>query len=249
MKPIYPHLVAEGLITGLWRYPVKSMGGEPVRSAAVDWRGMGGDRSHAVLFDSKTGRRPLTAREAAGMLAFHASYPSAPDARLDPADPPAAQVTTPDGRRLSWQDPRLRRRLQDDFGRELHMERSLDGIQDLGQTLLVTVEASRAALEGELGRPVDLRRFRPNVHLELDGEPAWAEHGWQGRHMRFEGGVVLALLHPCVRCAIPNRDPDTQERWPGLLRHLNAEHGTLFGINARVVVAGRIAVGQSVQVE
>jgi MOSC domain-containing protein len=240
--------VAEGRITGLWRYPVKSMGGEPVRSAKVDWRGMGGDRTHAVLFDSKTGRRPLTAREAAGLLAFHASYPFAPDAGLDPANPPAAQVMTPDGQRLSWQDARLKRRLQDDFGRELHMERSLDGLQDLGQTLLVTVEASRVALEGELGRGVDLRRFRPNVHLELDGEPPWAELGWEGRHMRFDGGVVLELLHPCERCAIPNRDPDTQERWPGLMRHLAREHDTLFGINARVVVAGRIAVGHNVQV-
>ena len=241
--------MAAGRITGLWRYPVKSMGGERVRSAKVDWRGMGGDRTHAVLFDSKTGRRPLTAREAAGLLAFHASYPFAPDAGLDPNDPPPAQVSTPDGQKLSWSDPRLRRRLQEDFGRELTMQRSLDGIQDLGQTLLVTSEATRAALEGELGRPVDIRRFRPNVHLELDGEPPWAEHGWEGRTLRFEGGVVLKLLHPCVRCAIPNRDPDTTERWPGLLRHLAREHDTQFGINARVVVAGRLAVGQSVQVD
>jgi hypothetical protein len=70
------------------------MGGERVRSARVDWRGMGGDRTHAVLFDSKTGRRPLTAREAAGLLAFHASYPFAPDAGLDPASPPPAHCSS-----------------------------------------------------------------------------------------------------------------------------------------------------------
>jgi uncharacterized protein YcbX len=96
--------------------------------------------------------------------------------------------------------------------------------------------------------PVDLRRFRPNVHLESDA-PAWAEHGWEGRRLRLGGGVVLELLHPCVRCAIPNRDPDTQERWPALLRHLARRHDTHFGINARVVVAGRIAVGQRAELE
>src|SRR3954469_12861548 len=165
----------EGVVAELWRYPVKSMAGEPLRSARVDWRGMGGDRTHAVLFDSKTGRRPLTAREASGLLEFHASYPFASDAGLDPTDPPVAQVRTPDGQKLSWPDPRLRRRLQEAFGRELTMERRLDGMQDLGQTLLVPSEATRGGLEDELGRPIDIRRFRPNVHLELDGEPAWAE--------------------------------------------------------------------------
>jgi uncharacterized protein YcbX len=241
--------VADGTITALWRYPVKSMAGEALEAARVDWRGMGGDRTHAVLFDAKARRRPLTAREAAGLLAYRASYPSAPDDALDPAEPPVVQVAPPGEAPISWEDPALRRRLCEDFGRELHLTRALEGIQDLGQSLLLTVEASRAALEQELGAPVDLRRFRPNVHLALDGTPAWQELGWEGRSMRFEGGVELELLHPCERCAIPNRDPDTQERWPGLLRHLHARHATLFGINARVVRPGRIAVGAAVTID
>ena len=237
-----------GSVLGLWRYPVKSMGGEPVRSLRLDWRGVGGDRTHAVLFDAKTGRRPLTAREAAGLLAFRASYPFAPDAGLDPAHPPPAQVTTPEGEHLNWPDSRLRRRVEEHVGRPVVLHRDERGIQDLGQSVLVTTEASRRALQAELGgRPVDLRRFRPNVHLSVVGPP-WIEHGWEGATMTFSGGVVLELLHPCVRCAIPNRDPDTQERWPGLLRHLAARHGTLFGINARVAVPGRIATSQGVEI-
>jgi uncharacterized protein YcbX len=238
--------VPAGRITELWRYPVKSMGGEPLRSARVDWRGMGGDRTHALLFDSKTGRRPLTAREAPRMLAFRAGYPFAPDAGLDPGKPPAAQITAPDGSRMLWTDGRLKRVLREELDREFHLHRDIDGQQDLPRTLLVTAEASRRALEAEMGAPVDIRRFRPNVHLELDAA-AWEELAWEGRRLRFEGGVVLQLLHPCERCAIPNRDPDSQERWPQLLRHLAAEHRTMFGMNARVLVAGRLAVGQSVQ--
>jgi hypothetical protein len=121
------------------------------------------------------------------------------------------------------------------------------GIQDLERSVLVTTEATRAALAQELGSELDLRRFRTNVHLELDA-PAWEEHTWEGRRLSFAGGVVLRLLHPCARCAIPTRDPETQQKWPELLRHLDARHDTLFGINARVLQAGRVAVGERVEI-
>lgn len=247
LQAIYASPVPAGSVLELWRFPVKSMAGEPLRSAKVDWRGLGGDRTHAVMFDSNTGRRPLTAREADWLLAYKASYPFAPDAGLDPGDPPAAQVTVPGGARMAYNDARLRRHLEDRFGGPLTMERDLKGIQDLGQSVLITTEASRAALEAEMGTTVDLRRFRPNVHLDLDVAP-FEDLGWEGRRLRFESGVVMQLLHACERCAIPNRDPDTQEHWPELIRHLAREHGNSFGVNARVIIAGRIAVGQSVEI-
>jgi uncharacterized protein YcbX len=124
----------------------------------------------------------------------------------------------------------------------------VEGIQDLPRTLLVTLQSSLDALGEELGGPIDLRRFRTNLHLDLD-VPAWSELDWEGRELAFEGGVRLKLLHPCERCAIPTRDPDTQAKWPGLLKHLNAAHEQIFGINARVVTGGRIAVGETVALQ
>lgn len=232
----------------MWRWPVKSMGGEEVRSFRLDERGVGGDRTHAVIHHHKGEWKPLTAREAPRLLAWHASYPFAPDAGLRPDDPPHAQVTGPDGRSWRWGDPRLRNALAEDLGRDVRLRRDLAGIQDLERSVLVTTEATRAALADELGTPIDLRRFRTNVHLELDAEP-WAEHGWEGGTLRLSGGVVLRLLHACVRCAIPTRDPVTTAKWPELLRHLDARHETLFGINARVVQSGRIAVGETAATE
>ena len=95
---------------------------------------------------------------------------------------------------------------------------------------------------------MDLRRFRTNLHLDID-VPAWSELALEGGDLAFEGGVRLRLLHPCERCAIPTRHPDTQVKWPGLLRHLNAEHQQAFGINARVVTNGRVAVGEAVELQ
>jgi uncharacterized protein YcbX len=188
---------------GLARWPVKSMAGERLRAARLDGRGVGGDRTHALL-DARQGRRdrPLTAARAPRLLAWAAAYPGAPDDALDPATPPPASLRAPDGTVWGWQE---------------------------------------AGLAAALGRPVDLRRFRTNLHLDLDA-PAFAEERWQGARLRV-GPVVLALLHPCPRCVVPTTDPDGRGRWPELLRHLHRARGGLFGVNARVLVPGRVALG------
>jgi uncharacterized protein len=235
---------SQGTVAALWRWPVKSMAGERVNAMRVDGRGAGGDRSHAVMHEHKGTLKPLTAREAPRLLAWSAAYPFNLDAGLQPAHPPFAVVTAPDGHGYRWGDPRLRTALEADLGRPVQLRRDIDGIQDLPRTLLLTTEASLRGLGEELGGPVDLRRFRPNVHLDVDA-PAWAELGWEGAELTFSGGVRLRLLHPCERCAIPTRHPDTQVKWPGLLRHLHAAHDQYFGINARVVTAGRIAAGEA----
>ena len=118
------------------------------------------------------------------------------------------------------------------------------GQQDLPDSLLVTVQATLDAVAGELDTALDLRRFRTNVHVELDAE-AFAEEGWEGRGLRV-GEAELELLHPCERCAIPTRDPDTQEKWAPLLRHLFDRHSGRFGINARALGPASIRSGSRV---
>jgi MOSC domain-containing protein len=227
---------ARGTVAALWRWPVESMAGERVNGLRVDGRGAGGDRCHAVTLDG----RPLTAGEAPRLLAWAAAYPFNLDAGLDPANPPFAVVTAPDGHAYRWGDPRLRAALEADLGRPVELLRDVES----GRSLLVTTDASLRALAGELDGPIDLRRFRANVHLDLDA-PAWAEERWEGAELAFAGGVRLRVLHPCERGAIATRHPDTQAEWPGLLQHLTAAHGGRFGVHARVVTGGRIGVGES----
>ena len=171
------------------------MAGERVGALRVDDRGAGGDRTHAVLHEHKGEWRPLTARESPRLLAWRAGY-AEDGGTLDPAAPPLARLTAPDGRVAGWDDAGLGETLGEDLGRPVRLRRDLAGIQDLGRSLLITVEATLIALGAELGTELDLRRFRPNVHLVLDGEP-WAEHGWEGGRLEFAGGVVADLLHPC----------------------------------------------------
>jgi uncharacterized protein YcbX len=239
--------VAEGVLTELARWPVKSLGGEALRAARLDRRGLGGDRTHALL-DPREGRegRWVTIRQAPRLLAWSAAYPDAPDDRLDPAHPPPPRLLAPDGAVWGWDDPGLEAALAADLGMAVRRHRDLGGQQDLRASVLVTTEASRLAVSEALGRPVGLRRFRTNLHLELDA-PAFAEEGWDGGRLRV-GEVTLAIGHPCTRCVIPTRDPDDLSRWPELLRWLHRRRGALFGVNARVVAGGRVRVGDRVEV-
>jgi len=38
-----------GIVSGLWRYPVKSMAGEAVASTEISWAGLAGDRRWAFV--------------------------------------------------------------------------------------------------------------------------------------------------------------------------------------------------------
>lgn len=219
------------------------MAGEPVGVLRVDRRGAGGDRTHAITHRHKGRERLLTAREAPRLLAWRGSYDGAD---VVPQRPPSARLTGPDGTAYGWDDPRLAAVLSADLGRDVGLRRETWGQQDLGESLLVTTSATLAAVEAELGRPIDLRRFRTNVHVELDA-PAFAENDWEGRRM-VVGDLELELLHPCVRCVIPTRDPDSQEKWADLLKHLTRAHDGIFGINARPLVGATIRRGDTVRV-
>jgi uncharacterized protein len=239
--------MAEGVLTDLARWPVKSLGGEALAAARLDWRGLGGDRAYALL-DEREGRqsRWVTVRQAPRMLAWSAAYPGAPDDRLDPARPPPPALRAPDGTGWAWDDPDLEAALSADLGLPVRRHQDPGGQQDLQASVLVTTEASRRAVEAALGRPLDLRRFRTNLHLNLDAPP-FAEEGWEGGRLTV-GEVTLTLAHPCARCVIPTRDPGDLARWPELLRWLHRRRAGLFGINATVTGGGRVRLGDRVTV-
>jgi uncharacterized protein len=238
--------VPAGTVVSLHRWPVKSLGGEAAQALNVDPRGVAGDRAHA-LFDVHRGApRQLTARQAPQMLQWHATYADHPGAALATDDVPLPTLTSPDGARWTWDDPGLPDALTESLGRPVTLRRNLGLMQDLGNSVLVTTQATLTAVAQALGHEdLDLRRFRTNIHVDFDAA-AYAEERWEGGILEI-GDLELQLLHPCVRCVIPTRHPDTTAKDPEILRWLTREHGGLFGINARVRGSGRVAVGDPVR--
>ena len=234
--------MASGTVLELRRFPVKSFAGEEVGAFRVDRTGVAGDRTHALYL--KGGKR-LTARVAPALLAWSARYDEHPGDALGHDDPPAPHLVDPGGRAWRWGDDGLADALSRTTGRDVALVRDPAGQQDLADSVLVTVEDTRAQLASELDAPVDIRRFRPNIHVALDTAP-FAENGWEGRRLRI-GDAELELLHPCVRCVMVTKDPDTQETWAQLLRHLVRNRDAIFGINARPLGPARIAAGDPVE--
>lgn len=105
-----------GTLSQLWRYPVKSMGGERLDVAALTWRGIAGDRGWAVYDESRQG---ITgAKRLAPLRTCRARYTS-PPVRGEAS--PRAEIALPDGTRVMTDAPATPGRLSDLFGRPVSL--------------------------------------------------------------------------------------------------------------------------------
>jgi uncharacterized protein len=130
-------------------------------------------------------------------------------------------------------------------------ERSgVDRGRDGAVTLLSRASLERLRAESGAARPVDHRRFR--MTLGVDGVAAHEEDRWLGRELRL-GGARLRVAGHVGRCVVTTRNAETGIVDFPTLHHLQAyrgeEDGTEplpFGVHARVLVPGRVRVGDAV---
>jgi uncharacterized protein len=104
-----------------------------------------------------------------------------------------------------------------------------------GYPVLVCNVASLDELNRRLPKPIPMERFRPGIVIE--GVPAWAEDRIDTLTV---GRLVLRLVKPCTRCAIPSLDHLTGQRstdpTPVLkeFRYSKVLRGVMFGENATI---------------
>ncbi len=178
-----------GRVVGLWRYPVKSMAGEPLTEVDVSWHGFAGDRRWAFIRDGlpQSGFPWLTLRERGDMSHYHPSF-------VDPAQPDKSPTTvrTPAGTVFDVTDPALATQLWPEGARVIKQNR---GIFDTFPLSLVTTQ-TLARLGEMVGAPLEVQRFRPNILVEaarsgsVPGRrlgrlcPAYRRHGHARRQTR-----------------------------------------------------------------
>lgn len=95
----------------------------------------------------------------------------------------------------------------------------------------------------------DARRFRPNFLIEtVDGVEGLVESDWGGRTLRA-GGLRLRCEMPAPRCSMTIQAQAGLPKDPRVLRTIVKEAGQSFGLYANVESAGRVRVGDEVELE
>lgn len=227
-------------VSEIWRYPVKSVGGERLTAAEVTPDGIDGDRAWGV-HDPATGL-VLTARREPSLLFLSAVH--------RPGERPA--LHTDDGIELP-DDGALSRWI----GRPVELRPAVDGpgtfenpmtVDDSGderdwfqwQSAGRTFHDGRSTVSfvsrASLGE-WDARRFRANLVLD-DGAGEDALTG----EVRV-GDAVLAVRGPIDRCVMVTRAQPGLPRDLSVLERVIAERGNRLAVGATVAVPGRLAEG------
>ena len=205
-------------VAALWRYPVKSLAGEPLDHARLDIDGVVGDRSVHV----RGAHGPLTGRTRHDLVTIPSS-------------------TSPDGIPLvagqPWNtaaaDAVIRRHAGPDAWLAAH-----DGPERFD--VLNLLVATDGAVEA-FGH--DVRRLRPN--LLIGGVPVDAERTWPGSALAI-GDALIGVHSMRQRCVVTSIDPDTGRRDPDVYRRIRRCFDGELALNCWVIRPGTISVSDHV---
>jgi uncharacterized protein YcbX len=116
--------------------------------------------------------------------------------------------------------------------------------------LLLASEASLNDLNSRLERPVDWRRFRPNIVVS-GCDQAFVEDTWARIQIQASTPLELHIAARCTRCRLPNVDPNlgqvtSQEPFSTLQKYRRVDPGAkyqaCFGVNAIPLQRGRWSI-------
>jgi uncharacterized protein YcbX len=227
----------------IWRYPVKSIGGEQLAEAEVTSTGISGDRGWGVL-DTATGT-VLTARRTPELLFATARVV---DGELAIRLPDGGEIGADGHARMSaWlgRDVEIRAAAGSGGGvyeNPMNAEEETGWVQwqgppdawhDSGRTRLSLVSAA------SLG-DWDIRRFRTNLLTDGEGEDAFVDA------VLRVGAIEFDVTKRVTRCVMVSRPQPGLERDLDVLRTVNHERDGTISIALMPHDGGRIAVGDEV---
>lgn len=241
----------------IYRHPVKSLGEESLEEVRLEpGRPLPWDRVWAVAHAASEwdAERPgwlhcrnfVTQRHVTALARtrigwdcrrrlLSLSHPDRPDLSVDPDAPDGAEALT------GWIAPLAGARQPGPY----RLARLAEGAFTDGEDCHVSIAstASRRALAGIAGQPLEPIRFRMNLWLE--GPAPWVELDMVGREIAI-GAARLRIVSRCERCRATTANSATGESdvaVPTLLRrHLGHMD---FGVYAQVVEGGAVRRGDA----
>ncbi len=238
-------LLEIGHVEAIFRYPVKSMGGERLEAAELGWHGLEGDRRLAFRrIEDHSGFPWLSASKLPDLVRF------APQRHEDGAGGLPTHIRTPDGQELPVFGEDLAAEVGRRYGAPVQMMQLKHGIFDEA-SISVIASDTVSQICRLTGQSPDVRRFRPNVVVRLLQSDPFQEDEWVGGVLSFgkkddDDAPAIAVTMRDVRCSMVNLDPDTASPAPEMLKAVVRVHQNTAGIYGAVTRIGRLAVGQSI---
>jgi uncharacterized protein len=237
-----------GHVEAIFRYPVKSMGGERLDFANLGWHGLDGDRRLAfrrINDDNRSGFPWLTAGKLPDLILF-APLRRGEGAQGDLQLP--THVRTPNGEEMPVFGEELAAEVGRRYGAPVQMMQMKHGIFDDASISVIASDTVREI--GRLaGRTPDVRRFRPNILVRSLRPLPFHEDEWVGGVLSFGEGddaPAIAVTMRDARCSMVNLDPDSASPAPEVLKAVVRANQNNAGIYGAVTRTGRLAVGQTI---
>src|SRR5260370_36563990 len=239
-------LIEIGHVEAIFRYPVKSMGGERLEVANLGWHGLDGDRRLAFRrIDDRSGFPWLSASKLPDLLLF-APHRGEAGAQGDLHLP--THIRTPDGEAMPVFGEDLAKEVGRRYGAPVQMMQLKHGIFDEASISVIAVDTVRE-IARLAGRSLDVRRFRPNVVVRLLRSGPFQEDEWVGGVLSFGEGAdapAITVTMRDVRCSMVNLDPDSASPAPEVMKAVVRANQNNAGVYGAVTRIGRLAVGQTI---
>ena len=250
------------VLSQIWIYPIKSLGGVRVRRAAITAAGSLAldrewvivDAENQMVWQGDLPRMALT-RCALDADAITVTCPGLAPLRIErnhPGEPRSLTMYKHDFAGIDAGDAAARW-LSAALGANVRLVRiglsahRWPGLNPVHALSTGSLAALNAALVANGGEPVEMERFRPNLVLAAAALPAYFEE--QYAVIRF-GDTELRRREPCVRCELPNisrLDANRGKQPLKLIGRLSRDRPTAapasFGIYAMLSGAAAIAEG------
>jgi MOSC domain-containing protein len=233
-----------GEVEALFRYPVKSMGGEHLEVASLGWHGLDGDRRLAFRrSDDRTGFPWLSASRLPELVLFAPEQREAAD-----GDNLPTHLRTPEGETLGVFSQELSTEISRRLGSPVEMMYLNRGIFDEASISVIT-----STTVGEISRlsaqDPDVRRFRPNIVIASRRSVPFEEDEWVGGNLSFgesSEAAVIGITNRDERCSMVNFDPDSARQAPEVLKTIVRLRDNKVGVYGATIRRGRLAVGQPI---
>lgn len=236
-----------GRISAIFRYPVKSMGGERIEVAKLGWHGLEGDRRFAFRRIDEPGGFPwLSASHLPGLVLYQ---PFGRDEKSP--EPLPTHVRTPEGVELELRGDALREDVARRHGARVELMRLKHGMFDEAPVSIISL-ATIQRIERESGRSLDIRRFRPSILIETNRNEACEEEGWVGSTLIFGdvgSGAAVSVTMRDLRCMMVNLDPETARQDPEVMKAIVRMNDNYAGVYATIVKAGELRIGQTLTLQ